>query len=365
MRAQRLPRARSVGSVGFVTACEEADGVTFGGVERKRVRDAGLVEDAFDQSFVALGAGVGDGIHRMMMLHFVLLLALAAPPGRLVDVGGGRQMHIVCVGNGFPTVVFEAGGGEGWYTWAVVQDAISRNYRACAYDRAGFAFSDERPGPRTVAGIVDDLHTLLHNAGEKAPYVMVGHSMGGEFVRGYAAAYPAEVAGMVLVDSSHEDDGTSTLAPSIEAIREQRRLALEEMRRSGKWKTMGFPDGLPRDVETLVTPLTATRKWWEARFAEGRMSDYHPSVPVERRQLDIPLVVLTSTDASRPNSVPESDWKEWQQRHAREQDELAMRSPRSTHVLVSAGHYIQLEKPQLVIDAIRQVACSVIETSQR
>jgi pimeloyl-ACP methyl ester carboxylesterase len=290
-----------------------------------------------------------------------LLLFALAMPGRLIDVGGGRQMHIVCVGSGFPTVVFEAGAGEGWYTWTRVQDALARDYRTCSYDRAGFAFSDARPGPRTVAGIVDDLHTLLARAGERPPYVMVGHSMGGEFVRAYAAKHRHEVAGMVLVDSSYEDDGTAPFRPFIEGIRAQRVRQIEAMRRSGEWPSMGAPDALPDDVAKRIEPLTATSKWWEARFAEGRMADYKPSVPVEQRQLDIPLVVISATASHRPSAMPEAEWRELEHAHAVAQNELAMRSPYGRLVLAPSGHYVQLERPDIVIDAVRSVACEIAE----
>src|SRR2546422_1727822 len=126
------------------------------------------------------------------------------PPGKLVDVGGYR-LHISCTGKGSPTVVLIAGGGDFSFDWDLVQPDVSRFTRACSYDRAGLAWSDPGPTPHTMGQDAYELHTLLKAARIKGPYVLVGHSVGGLIARVYAEQYPDEVAGMVLVDSTHED----------------------------------------------------------------------------------------------------------------------------------------------------------------
>ena len=129
------------------------------------------------------------------------------PPGRLVDVGGYR-LHIHCLGPegaSGPTVVMDAGIGECSLGWGLVQPEIARFARVCTFDRAGLGWSDPAPTPRTSRQIVSDLHALLTNAGIKPPYVLVGHSFGGLNARLYTSQFPEEVAGMVLVDSAHED----------------------------------------------------------------------------------------------------------------------------------------------------------------
>jgi pimeloyl-ACP methyl ester carboxylesterase len=126
------------------------------------------------------------------------------PPGKLIDVGGYR-LHINCSGEGGPTVVFDAGMGCNSLDWALVQPEVAKFARVCIYDRAGNGWSDESPLERTSQNIVDELHTLLKNSGEKGPYILVGYSFGGPNVRLYASKYPNDVAGVVLVDSSHED----------------------------------------------------------------------------------------------------------------------------------------------------------------
>lgn len=156
---------------------------------------------------------------RRMLLPVVALLAVAgvgagyqtvggavatpqrSMPGQLVDVGG-RRLHLVCEGTGGPTVVLEPGAGEmaanlGWIT-----PAVARKTRVCTYDRPGRGWSDPTETPHGGARVADDLHTLLHEAGVPGPYVLAGHSFGGLYVLAYAARYPEDVAGMVLIDST-------------------------------------------------------------------------------------------------------------------------------------------------------------------
>jgi len=112
------------------------------------------------------------------------------------------------MGTGSPTVVLESGMGDGSAAWMPVQRRMANTTRVCSYDRAGIGNSDAAGGqPRSGTEITEDLHALLRKAKVAPPYVMVGHSVGGLLVRRYAVSYPAEVAGMVLVDSSHEGPG--------------------------------------------------------------------------------------------------------------------------------------------------------------
>jgi pimeloyl-ACP methyl ester carboxylesterase len=124
------------------------------------------------------------------------------PPGRLVDVGG-RKLHLLCTGQGTPTVVLQAGGGAYAIDWALVQPKLAATTRVCAYDRAGLGWSDPGPADETVEQTVDDLHRLLGAAAERAPYLLVGASIGGIYARAYQHAFPDEVAGLVFANSSH------------------------------------------------------------------------------------------------------------------------------------------------------------------
>ena len=125
--------------------------------------------------------------------------------GRLIDIGG-RHMQIDCRGSGAPIVVFESGlDTMGSLSWSAVHDAVAATTRACAYSRAGIMWSEPRAGKFEPDGEARDLHALLLAAGERAPYVMVGHSLGGPYIMNFTRLYPQDVAGLVFVDASHPD----------------------------------------------------------------------------------------------------------------------------------------------------------------
>src|SRR5215207_731094 len=124
-------------------------------------------------------------------------------PGEMVSVSG-HDMQIYCTGKagGGPTVVMDAGLGGGLLDWQTVQPKVATFARVCSYDRSGIGWSESGPNPRTSQRIVKELHSLLADAGEEGPYVLVGHSFGGANVQLYASEYPEEVVGMVLADSA-------------------------------------------------------------------------------------------------------------------------------------------------------------------
>jgi pimeloyl-ACP methyl ester carboxylesterase len=135
-------------------------------------------------------------------------MAAYPPPGRLISVGTHR-LHLNCAGAGGPAVVFDAPLGGSSVTWATVQPAVARFTQACAYDRAGFGWSEAGPLPRTAGRIVDELRTLLRAADVPPPYVLVGHSFGGLVMRLYALRHPDEAAGLVLLDPAHPEHWAS------------------------------------------------------------------------------------------------------------------------------------------------------------
>lgn len=155
---------------------------------------------------------------RLLALFFALLVVLGGgyeaiseavdvrrypPPGDMVDLGG-YSLHLHCTGEGSPTVILEGGLGGGVVTWPFVQPVVAMSTRVCSYDRSGWAWSGGS-APGSGHDAVVRLHTLLERAGEKAPYILVGHSLGGLYNQLYVAAYPDEVVGMVLVEARHQD----------------------------------------------------------------------------------------------------------------------------------------------------------------
>lgn len=132
----------------------------------------------------------------------------AAGSGQLVDVGG-RRLYLECAGSGSPTVILQAGLGGSATAWERIAPTVAQSARVCAYDRAGHNRSDEAPGPQDGVAVSKDLHDLLGKAGVPGPYVLVGHSSGGPYVRDYFASYPDDVRGMVFLDSQPPDAFTA------------------------------------------------------------------------------------------------------------------------------------------------------------
>lgn len=154
-----------------------------------------------------IGRWIVGGLTAVLLLMAVsgaamtVSVALASPAGQgqLVDVGG-RRLYLECTGSGSPTVVLQAGAGGDARAWKTLQPTIAASTRVCSYDRAGRGRSDDPPAPQDGIGIAGDLHDLLTKAGIPGPYVLVGHSSGGPYLRVYAATYPGDIAGMVLLD---------------------------------------------------------------------------------------------------------------------------------------------------------------------
>jgi pimeloyl-ACP methyl ester carboxylesterase len=298
------------------------------------------------------------------MLRIAIVLAftvtISAAPGRLIDVGG-RRLHLYCTGSGGPTVILEAGSASGFYSYWDLQPRIP--FRTCSYDRAGMGFSDPRPGRRISAEIAADLHELLARAGEKPPFVLVGHSLGGQFVRKYAELYPDEVKGMVLLDSVHEDeeqlrpaDVAAAFQPIREQIQSERAKTIEEGRRTGKWPGGALPDFLPKPLAAEITGQLKTEKWWQSRHSEAEMYEREPAVPAEKRRLSIPLVVFTATRSAKlPGFSDETHASRMKHRLALGA-ELASRSPKSEHIALDVNHGVHWDAPEAVIAAIARVA---------
>ena len=241
---------------------------------------------------------------------------------RLVGVGAGA-LHVHCIGNGAPLVLLDAGLGDDGRVWSKVLPEVGRITRACAYDRLGLGYSSPAPRPRAVRQMVDELHQLLEMTAPGVPYVLVAHSFAGLTTRLYVSQYPNEVAGLVLVDPTTEEQDTRfwSLLP------EQHLKPFREMLGRN-------PEGVDFDV-------------FRAGMSELRRS--HRSLG------DRPLVVLTAGEKSGPGVSEEVDAQMaavWLDMHA----ENARLSSNGVHVVAKqSGHYIQLEEPQLVVAAIREV----------
>jgi pimeloyl-ACP methyl ester carboxylesterase len=263
-----------------------------------------------------------------------------------IDIGG-RSLRYKCFGEGTPTVLIEPGGGVSLETvfswekpigWAVVVPQVSKLTRVCVYDRAGLGRSDPAPVPRTSLHVAKDLHALLERARIDPPYVIAGQSFGGMNARMFASLYPQTIAGIVLVDSSHPDtypEVAKVLPPPTAG----------ESRFLQGWRQ--GPD------------LSKTREWVDLK-ANGDL------VRATGGFGDKPLIILvqspTWNDPFSPDDLEPLIDQVLQRLNAQL---LTLSSDSKLIAAKMAGHNIQAEDPQLVIDAISDVVARARTRSQQ
>ena len=190
------------------------------------------------------------------------------PPGQMVDVGGYR-LHINCTGKGSPTVVIDTGWGDASAAWGWVQPEVAKTTRICTYDRAGMGWSEASPLPRTAREFAKELHTLLANANEPGPFVLVGHSLAGYTMRVYAHDYPEEVAGLVLIDP--QNLSTSGVATPQPAPKPGKTSLPALIARVGLVRLLsGVNQDLPPQDQKAYKALSVTPRWIQTALDEGR-----------------------------------------------------------------------------------------------
>lgn len=297
------------------------------------------------------------------------------PPGMLVDVGGFR-LHLSCSGQGRPTVILDSALGGSSVSWSRVQPELARLTRVCSYDRAGFGWSEAGPLPRTAGRMAGELRMLLDRAHVAAPFVFVGHSFGGLIGHVFTARFRSDVAGLVLVDPAQAEDWAAP-APKEQAkidrgVRLCRhgataaRLGLARIVAGlvslgaygvarGLVKVLSR-GGLSREDEGILAPVwklpPEARKplkqfWTQERFFTALGSQIESIGTSAQEALDamaggygdLPLVTISSTNPS-PYRL-------------RQQERLAALSTRGRHLVAAdSGHWIPLDEPQVVVDAV-------------
>lgn len=302
----------------------------------------------------------------------------------MIDIGG-RRLHFVdsymCGrGTSGPAVIFESGISATCLNWTEVRAEVERFGRACTYDRAGLGWSDLANSPRTTAAIVNDLHALLESAQIRPPYILVGHSFGGLLVRAYAAHHPGEVAGLVLVDPLSANEWLRAspaharmLRLGVRLSRRGAMLARIGVVRASLALLMAGGRFVPKLVarassgrgESVISRLVGevrkmppqtwpmVRAHWCLPKSFLAMSGYLESLPASAAEASalgdaqgIPIVVLSAA-----NSTLEQ---------LEERDVLARRSPRGKHIVAAkSGHWIQLDEPELVVEAVREMVVMI------
>ncbi|HET9196384.1 MAG TPA: alpha/beta hydrolase [Vicinamibacterales bacterium] len=310
-----------------------------------------------------------------------------APPGELIELGlprrsrfrssakaGGHRLHARCAGSGAPLVLLESGIAASSLSWSLVQPEIATFTRVCAYDRAGFAWSDPASSPRTFDRIVDELACVLDRVGAGERYVLVGHSFGSFVIRAYAAKHPDRVVGLVLVDPPTE--WLAMTAQQRRLIRRGRRLSrvggvlaqLGIVRASLTLLTGGAPGAprrlvkvfgptaagtlqrlvgevrkLPTDVHPMVQEVWCDPKCFRSMAAHLRVLETEgPAIEATLPPEGIPVIVISSG-----NHPPE----EIAQHRA-----LALRASAARHVVADRStHWVQFDQPELIVGAVRDL----------
>jgi pimeloyl-ACP methyl ester carboxylesterase len=307
----------------------------------------------------------------------IVLIAIAGftYSGVAVQLGpelGNANLNLVCSGSGSPTVVLDAAlGAPASVLWKAIQPEVAGFTRVCSYDRAGYGWSTSGPMPRTSAEIARELHALLAIAGEKPPYILVGHSFGGLNMRVFNGFYSNEVVGMVLVDASHEDE-ESKMLPAMADYMKRRRNALIKVQKTiapilvnlGLVRLVAgsssmFPDSLsPGDRRELIFLQM------QAKARAASVSEIE-SFPLSREQArdsgnlgNKPLVVLTAGKSEKaPPGFSQKYVDEFHDAWVTDlQVQLARLSSNGKQIILpDCGHWIPYERPDAVVSAIREI----------
>lgn len=296
-----------------------------------------------------------------------------------VKLPDGRTIHMVCMGHGSPTVVFTAGMGNWSMIWFKVQPAIAQHTRTCAWDRAGFGLSDPSPLPQTIDNTTRDLEAALRIGHIRPPYVLVGHSLGGLESLLFKDHQPADVAGMVLVDPTYPGMGKvmKKVAPAIYTMfRNKTFFTGRDVQCAADMKAgelrpgagdphhcLRLPPFFPKQMrDTLLRFDRAHPGIFETRASLGAhvLQDTAMAVNPARNYASMPLIVLSAADEQRlPPRVPKDAKAQspaFLAAGKRHHDRMARLSSRGVSRVVShTSHYIQIIRPEVVVDAIEKV----------
>ena len=288
------------------------------------------------------------------------------PPGRLIAVHG-RRLHLDCTGHGSPTVILVAGGGAYSIDWALVQPRVAQHTRVCSYDRAGLGWSDAGPADETVEQTIADLHALLRHAGERAPYILVGASVGGSFICAYQRAFPKDVAALVFTNSSNHiglnAEGKTGLIWDLTEDEIRSAYPLPASAKGPKPTHEGEPfDRLPPELQDVRLWLDQRHweSWKPATAGPAMVLSWHKEFLREFDEANgskspvlgkLPVVVVSSN--------PVLDKSECRS-HSNAAACLDFLSSNTVHIIATgSGHEIHLYQPETVVQAVLMVVSAV------
>jgi pimeloyl-ACP methyl ester carboxylesterase len=289
-----------------------------------------------------------------------------AAPATRVTLDDGRTINLRCTGQGDRVVLFEAGTNADSSTWYRVLPRLKGHARACAYDRAGYGFSDEGPMPRNLQADIADLHALVRAAKLPLPIFLVGHSLGSNIVRRYAQVFPGDVAGLVLVDPpeqgadsampeqwKRDDADLSKQRDAFIAACGKAAEAGELFTSSGQGCLRAPPVWMSEGVAAAVKANKAKPGYWRTLRSElaENQSVFSAPVPADERYGEIPLVLLSA--GLLDTDVPEDVRAALMQAREQTRQRIMAASTQSRRVeLPDASHDIQLDQPEAVSAAV-------------
>ena len=274
----------------------------------------------------------------------VLLVSCKAPPAgpleKLVDIGSHR-LFIHCIGEGSPTIVIDTGIGETYESWESVIESLSQSTRVCAYDRAGYGQSEIGPMPRNGQRVTDELNLLLNKSGVKPPYVLVGHSLGGLHMQVFAANYPEQVAGIVLLDPPPLAWIMGEGFPELRELFNQETAAIQEAAEAARASSDPEAKAQADFLETVASEF------------EQFFGDTGHQVADIRSFGELPLIVIGATE-------PDPNFGESAQAYRQfwndESRTLAGKSENGRFILAEgSSHHIHLDAPEVLTQEILQI----------
>jgi pimeloyl-ACP methyl ester carboxylesterase len=285
------------------------------------------------------------------------------PIGQMIDIGGYR-LHLYIEGEGSHTVIFDAGAGAIGLSWELVRPAIAKTARVVTYDRAGLGWSDPSPHPRDAVTMALELHTMLTNANIKAPYVLVGHSLGGVVARHFAAKYPNKVAGLVMVDSAHEQQ-MKYFPEALVRMMNSMKVMFTVMGLLSKLGVFALKPGLVPIGDNGKLPgewsaqmqsvMASSTSHAEAMIAESESAYSAETQPISTLG-DVPLTVVShgQLDANAvPPALGQQVRAEYEAAWQMLQAQITSLSTRGRHIVAErSGHNIMFEQPEIVVESI-------------
>ena len=300
-------------------------------------------------------AATGAAYNTLSLRHY---RKLAGVPGKLYDVGG-YSMHLYCTGQGSPTIVLDSGLGDDFTIWAKVQPELSKVTRVCAYDRSGFGWSQIRPGMRDANAISAELHQLVSVAGVERPFILMGHSIAGLYLRSYAAHYLNDLAGLVFVDGATplQDDRVPRELVKIQDRQREEMPWQKLLTTLGWYRIKGECTKVPPGFENyslwikadscVPSQLSAIESELDAEHTSGEETLHagpFDSLPILIFSRD-PTVLASNW----PPQVSKDSAVVWNQM----QEEAKALSNQSRRIIaMGSDHHVQIDRPELVIKEV-------------